>query len=166
MTLRLLTASDAECYRELRLAALLEYPEAFVTDYAEEAALSIEKLQERLAAQKVATTFGAFDGDQLIGIGTLLWSPRVRQKFRATIVGMYVEPQRRRRGVAKRLVAELVVHARTSPDIEEVWLCLTAGNSAARDLYLACGFQPEFVEPRSFKYEGRYHDLEWLCRRL
>lgn len=27
---------------------------------------------------------------------------------------------------------------------------------------LHCGFEPVFIEPRYFKYDGRYFDLEWL----
>jgi hypothetical protein len=46
--------------------------------------------------------------------------------------------------------------------VEEVCLCVTVGNEAARNTYLASGFVPAFVEPRYFKLEGQYYDLEWL----
>ena len=166
MNIRILTANDAPSYRELRLAALREHPEAYVTDFAEEAALSLELLQSRLSAHEAAITFGALERERLVGIGTILWSPRIRQQFRATIVGMYVDAAYRRRGVGKSLIATLLQHAREQPDVEEVCLSVTCGNDAARKLYVACGFLPEYVEPRYFKYQDRYYDLEWLAVKL
>lgn len=166
MILRALTANDATDYAELRLAALREHPEAYVTDIAEESALSLDDFQKRLADTSTAQTFGAFEGDKLIGIATLLCTTRIRQRFRATIVGMYVLPDYRRRGVAKRLLEVCVEQARSRPEIEEVSLCITVGNEAARKTYLAFGFQPEFVEPRYFKYDGKYYDLEWMGMKL
>lgn len=162
MDIRPLTAHDAVEYRELRLAALREHPEAYVTDIAEESALSLEDFQRRLADTSTAQTFGAYDDGKLVGIATLLCTTRIRQRFRATIAGMYVLPKHRRRGVAKKLLEACIEQARSRPEVEEVALCITVGNDAARKTYLAFGFQPEFVDPRYFKYEGRYYDLEWM----
>ena len=162
MIVRTLTTEDAADYRDLRLAALREHPEAYVTDIAEESALSLEDFQKRLADTSTAQTFGAYDAGKLVGIATLLCTTRIRQRFRATIVGMYVLPEDRRRGVAKKLLETCVELARSKPEIEEVSLCITVGNETARKTYLAFGFHPEFVEPRYFKYAERYYDLEWM----
>lgn len=162
MNTRVLTTCDVAAYRELRLAALREHPTAFATDLAEEQALPLEECQKRLEEGAPGMTFGAFDGERLVGIGTLLRNTRVRQRFRATIVGMYVTPAWRRRGVARELLNACVERARTLPEIEEVCLCITVGNDAARRVYVEFGFQPEFFEPRSFKHEGSYYDLEWM----
>ncbi|HEX5106014.1 MAG TPA: N-acetyltransferase [Pirellulaceae bacterium] len=161
MTIRTLTADDAEIYRHQRLAALAEHPLAYVTDYSEEAALPLEEFQKRLAAE-TSVTFGAFDAERLAGISTLLTTTRLRQRFRATIVGMHVLPEYRRRGIATQLLSACVARARELPEVEEVCLCITVGNDAARAAYVAFGFEPELIEPRYFKYEGRYYDLEWL----
>jgi RimJ/RimL family protein N-acetyltransferase len=146
----------------LRLAALREHPLAYVTDYREESALSIEEIRQRLDGS-TAVTFGAFDDQQgLCGIGTLLWTTRLRQRFRATIVGMYVPQASRRRGIASELLRACIDRARTLPELEEVSLCITVGNDAARAAYIRFGFQPDYVEPRYFKHAGDYFDIEWL----
>jgi RimJ/RimL family protein N-acetyltransferase len=161
MEIRRLTPADAAAYREVRLAALCEHPQAFVTDHSEEAAVPFAAIEQRLASD-LSDTFGALDAGRLVAIGTLLRTARLRQRFRATIVGMYVLPEYRRRGLATRLLTACTQRAREFPEIEELTLCITLGNDAARDAYLKFGFQPEFIAPRDFKYAGRYYDLEWL----
>jgi RimJ/RimL family protein N-acetyltransferase len=161
MQIRPLSPDDAATYRTLRLDALQQHPTAYVTAY-EEDALTAEQLKERLTPSEAAITFGAFDGQQLVAIATLVRPTRLRLKFRATIVGMYVAPSHRRTGLASRLVATCIDRARTLTGVEEVCLCVTAGNEAARRCYLASGFVPDYVEPRHFKLDGKYYDIEWL----
>ncbi|MCI0360467.1 MAG: GNAT family N-acetyltransferase [Planctomycetaceae bacterium] len=153
---------DAAAYRALRLEALQQHPTAYVTAYEEDAALTAEQLHKRLTPSEEALTFGALDGDRLVGIGTLVRPERIRLSFRAMIVGMYVTASHRRTGLASRLVKTCIDRARSLTGVEEVCLCVTVGNDAARRTYLACGFLPEYVELRYFKYEGRYYDIEWL----
>jgi RimJ/RimL family protein N-acetyltransferase len=160
MLIRPLTPDDAELYRELRLAALREHPLAYVTDYREESALPIEEMRKRLAGA-TSVTFGSFD-ERLIGIATLLWTTRLRQRFRATVVGMFVLPAFRRQGLATELLRACIERARAMPEVEEVCLCITVGNDAARAAYVKFGFQPDYVEPRYFKHAGAYYDIEWL----
>lgn len=161
MQIRKLTVDDTPAYRELRLAALRDHPLAFTTDYREEVGLSIDEFRARLANETIVT-FGAFDAGQLVGLGTLLRAFRLKQQFRATIVGMYVVPTHRGQGIARQLLAACVEHARGVAEIEEVCLCVTEGNDAARRVYIEFGFQAEFMEPRHFKHEGRYFGLEWF----
>jgi ribosomal protein S18 acetylase RimI-like enzyme len=162
MLLRPLNSADAECYRELRLAALREHPLAYVTDLREESVLPIEEIRQRLDGS-TAVTFGAFDDQQVLsGIGTLLWTNRLRQRFRATIVGMYVPHAFRRQGIATALLRACVGRARSLAEVEEVCLCITVGNDDARAAYIKFGFQPDYVEPRYFKHAGEYYDIEWL----
>jgi len=162
MQIRPLTPADAAAYRALRLEALQESPTAYVTSYEEDAALTSEELNQRLTPSEQATTFGAFAGEELAGIGTLIRPTRARLNFRATIVGMYVAPAHRRTGMASRLVARCIGRAREMSGLDEVCLCVTVGNEAARRCYLAGGFVPDYVEPRYFKYEGQFYDIEWL----
>ena len=162
MQIRPLTAADVAAYRTLRLEALSQHPTAYVSTYDDEAALTAEQLQERLAPTERALTFGAFEANRLVGLATLIRPERVRLAFRATIVGMYVAPAQRRSGLARRLVAACVDRARGLAGVEEVCLCVTVGNEAARRCYLACGFVTDYVEPRYFKDEDHYYDIEWL----
>jgi ribosomal protein S18 acetylase RimI-like enzyme len=121
----------------------------------------MEEIRKRLAGE-TSVTLGAFADGRLVGIGTLLWTSRLRQRFRATVVGMYVLPQRRRQGIATELLRECVARARKLPEVEEVCLCITVGNDNARDAYIKFGFEPDYIEPRYFKHAGKYYDIEWL----
>lgn len=164
--IRPLQPVDFAAYRTIRLQGLAECPSAYVTAYEEDAALSDEQLRGRLAPSETAQTFGAFEDETLVGIGTLIRPERVKQRFRAMIVGMYVVPEYRGTGLARRLVAACVERARTLAGVEEVCLSVTLGNEAARRCYLACGFVADYVEPRYFKLDGRYYDIEWLTLKL
>jgi RimJ/RimL family protein N-acetyltransferase len=166
MQIRPLTPADAAAYRTIRLQGLVEHPTAYVTAYEEDAALTEEQLRERLTPSPAAQTFGAFVGEQLVGIGTLVRYDRLRLNFRTMIVGMYVAPKYRGTGLARQLVARCFEHARTLPGVEEVCLSVTTGNEAARRCYLACGFVPDYIEPRYFKQGGKYYDIEWMTLAL
>ncbi len=162
MHIRPLESDDAAAYQELRLVSLRDHPEAFTTDFIEEASLGLDAFAARLAASETSISFGAWDENNLVGIASLNRPARLRLRFRATIAGMYVAPSHRRRGVARDLLAACIEHARRQRGLEEVCLCVTAGNEPARRAYEAFGFCTEFVEPRYFKYQGRYYDLEWM----
>jgi RimJ/RimL family protein N-acetyltransferase len=162
MDIRALTPDDAAAYQALRLESLLNHPTAYCTDYSEEAALGLDAFEARLAPSETSITFGAWDEDRLVGIASLNRSARLRQRFRATIAGMYVIPSHRQRGIARKLLTACVDRARLQEGLEEVCLCVTAGNEPARRVYEAFGFAADFVDPRYFKYEGRYYDLEWM----
>jgi ribosomal protein S18 acetylase RimI-like enzyme len=60
------------------------------------------------------------------------------------------------------LLRECVARARVLPEVEEVCLCITVGNDAARGAYIKYGFEPDYSEPRYFKHAGEYYDIEWL----
>jgi RimJ/RimL family protein N-acetyltransferase len=166
ITLRVLTPDDAPAYREVRLTALRDHPEAYCTDEAEDAALSWDALRERLTPGATGMTFGALADHKLVGIASLVFFTRARLKFRALVAGMYVAPAHRRQGVATSLLAAAVDEARRHTEIEEVCLCVTRGNDTAREVYLAAGFTTTSIDPRYFKYNGRYYDLEWFTLNL
>jgi hypothetical protein len=71
MNIRRLSAADADAFRALRLAALLDKPEAFVTSHVEEKDRPIGYFEERLVERPGHAVFGAFDGDTLVGIAGL-----------------------------------------------------------------------------------------------
>jgi RimJ/RimL family protein N-acetyltransferase len=136
-----LTPENAATYHPLRLESLRNHPTAYCTDYSEEAALGLDAFEARLAPSETSITFGAWDEDRLVGIASLNRPARLRQRFRATIAGMYVVPSHRRQGVAGKLLAACIDHSRRQQGLEEVCLCITVGNDSARRVYEAFGFR-------------------------
>lgn len=153
MNIRRLGPDDANAYRELRLRALREHPEAFTSSYEEAAVQPIGMTQQRLAgpSQKL---WGAFEGETLCAMIGLDMETRIKNRHKATLVGMYVAPERAGRGVGHALVEAALQEARACA-VELVVLTVTQGNSEAAKLYERCGFRSFGIEPRAIKVDGR-----------
>ncbi|HEV2148803.1 MAG TPA: GNAT family N-acetyltransferase [Longimicrobiaceae bacterium] len=163
--IRVLDAGDAPVYVELRLRALREHPEAFATSYEEERARSLAEAARKVAPGPEHVTLGAFDGDRLVGMATLVRPGKAKMRHRASIAAMYVAPEAQGRGLGRALLDRALAVA-GEWGVSEVSLMVTVGNDAARSLYAGAGFVPYGVEPRSLCVEGRFHDVELMNLRL
>jgi ribosomal protein S18 acetylase RimI-like enzyme len=155
MDIRRLTAADASEYRAVRLRSLKEHPEAFTSSFEEDELQPVDVARERLAST-VRKFWGAFDGGKLCGTIGLDPETRLKNRHKATVVGMYVVPEAAGRGAGRMLVDALVADARAA-GFELLVLTVTEGNSSAIKLYERCGFKSFGVEPRAIKVDGRGH---------
>lgn len=120
LTVRMLRAGDWAQLRDARLAALTEAPYAFASTLAREQAFSEETWRERAGSGR---TFGAWDGDQIVGLATGL--PQEDGGWHLT--GMWVSPAMRGTGVAGDLVASVGELARKSgATAVTLWVTLNA----------------------------------------
>jgi ribosomal protein S18 acetylase RimI-like enzyme len=161
MDIRVLSPTDAADYRELRLRALREHPEAFTSSYEEEATKSIDTARTRLSGKSGNTFWGAFLNDVLVGMVGLDREQRVKNRHKATLIGMYVAPEAGRRGTGQALVDALLAQARAT-GVELLLLTVTQGNEAARALYLRCGFQTFGIEPDAVRVAGQSYAKEHM----
>lgn len=161
MRIRTLTSEDAPAYRELRLRALRDHPEAFATSVQEELQRTLAETVLKVTPGPEQLTLGALDGERLMGIATLVRPPRAKMRHRATLAAMYVAPEARGQKVGRALL-ERAVEAAREWGVTDLSLSVTVGNDAARSLYAAAGFTPYGVEPRCFCVEGRFYDVEWM----
>lgn len=161
--IRQLTEADAAAYRALRLRALRDAPASFIVTYEEDAARPLETTAARLCPQPGGSfTLGAFVGDALIGNATLRVAESRKERHRAEVFAVYVAPEARRRGVARRLLREIIARTGAVPGVEQIRISVVTENIAARALYHALGFVPYGVEPRALKDGDRYYDEEWM----
>lgn len=163
--IRTLNPEDASEYRELRLRALREHPEAFATSYDEELERSLAEAAGRLTAGPEQLTLGAFDHDRLVGMATLIRPAKAKLRHRATLAAMYVAPEAREQQLGRALL-ERAIAAAVEWGVSDVDLSVTVGNHAARKLYASAGFVSYGVQPRSLYVQGRYHDVEWMNLQL
>ena len=163
MLIRALGPDDASAFRELRVRALRDHPEAF--GRMPEEVDPVEVIADRFrrdAESDLDFVLGAFDGDTLVGMAGCHRESALKHRHVAYIWGMYVAPERRRTGLGRRLLGATVARARDWPALEALWLDVTTVNESARALYAACGFRSAGIKPRSLKVGDRYYDEELM----
>lgn len=165
MIIRQLTPTDAENYRTIRFEALKNKPEAFSSSYEDEVEFSVEKYRGRFNNDHTYT-FGAFEGDDLVGTVTLISETKKKIKHRATIVAMYVKPDQRKLGVGKALMNMAINKAKELEKIEQIYLAVTMGNDPAKRLYTSLGFVTYGVDRNGLKIDGIYFDEELMVLML
>jgi GNAT superfamily N-acetyltransferase len=127
---------DWQVIRDIRLRSLHESPHAFTSSLAREAAFDESTWRQR------ATTghwFVAVEDEEPIGVaaGVDGWSGDATKR---ELVGMWVAPGWRGRGVARLLIGAVSTWAR-SEDASTLSLGVREGNQAARAVYVALGLR-------------------------
>jgi GNAT superfamily N-acetyltransferase len=151
---RRLTEYDWQIWREVRLAALCDAPEAFYSTLAEEHAYDEAKWQD-MAKPAWGVKVVAYADDAPVGAVGAYLSEEIESAVE--LYGMWVSPAARGTGVGAELVRDVIAwaneHGRTA-----VRLWVVEGNERARRLYARLGFTPvdEFwphPRDRSVRYQ-------------
>ena len=153
---RELTSSDAEAYRVVRLHGLHEQPPAFGSLPEDEP--NLFETAERLAKSDDQCFFGAFQGEQLVGIVRLSRYLAPNEKHRAYLAGLYVMPPFRRLGCGRLLVEQTLIRAADAPDIRRINLTVVTQQKAAIHLYHSFGFRIYGTEQETFSRDESFYD--------
>jgi ribosomal protein S18 acetylase RimI-like enzyme len=121
--------------RAVRLAMLLDTPLAYGSTFAREVAFPDELWVERMAASE---GWLAFEGELPVGAVTLFHAPD-QPEDEAHPTAMWVASHARGRGVADRLVGDLLEHARRV-GLRRVTLDVAQDNARAIGFYERAGF--------------------------
>ncbi|WP_321964126.1 GNAT family N-acetyltransferase [Paraburkholderia sp. J7] len=159
--IRPLNEQDADAFQSMRLRAAENDPQGIASTADEIRQLSRSQNEARIRVTDEQIVFGAFDGDALVGIVGLLREVRQKLAHKALIWGVFVDPARRGGGIAKKLMASAIEHAR-SIGVLQVHLVVSAQNPRAQALYRSCGFVRYGVEPRGLCIDGEYADDELM----
>jgi RimJ/RimL family protein N-acetyltransferase len=163
MEMRCLTERDVEALWKLRLQALESAPEAFGESTEEHRQTAMEVYASRLRdGGDENFVIGAFAGPDLVGMVGFYRELRLKRRHRGGIWGMFVAPSFRGQGVGAALLHDALTKARAIPGLRSVHLSVTAGQAAARRLYISAGFRSYGTEMEALKVGDRYIDEEHM----
>ena len=138
--MRRVEVGEWRTWRDVRLRALEESPEAFGSTYEQELALPDERWRERVAAASKGdgrALFIAWLGDRPVGCAGCF---REEQGGTPSVVSMWVAPEARRQGGGGRLL-EVVREWAGSSGADNLRLHVVSTQSPARALYEGFGFR-------------------------
>lgn len=156
MSVRPLTVEDYDAWRTIRLEALRDAPDAFLTTAAEEEARPTEDTHAFLAK---GILYGTWDGLDLSGVMAMMPETHDATRHRAWIVAVYVRPDWRGRSAADQLLMHVIALARAQ-GIAQLELHVSEGNARAIGFYQRHGFEICGRLPRAMRRDGRdIHEL-------
>jgi RimJ/RimL family protein N-acetyltransferase len=149
-----LPESRWEDYRRLRLRALKTDSAAYGSSYTEEAGLPPDVWRSRIGN----CLFAMSEGEPVGMIGVLL-GDRAKTKHIAHIVGVYVAPEHRGRGVGRALLEAALSKMRSKNRIIKVELSVNPDFLPALTLYKKAGFKETGTAFKELRVRGRFYDL-------
>jgi ribosomal protein S18 acetylase RimI-like enzyme len=153
-------------YKALRLRALHDDPQAFSEPFEKAVAYPDERWQQRAAEAyegKESLIVFARAAEQLVGMMGAFFSPN--ETGVAYIFGVYVVPEARGKGVAKKLMDSLLHELQRNPNIAKVKLSVNKGQLAAVKLYESSGFK--LVGEENIQLgDGNFYDAHLMERLL
>jgi ribosomal protein S18 acetylase RimI-like enzyme len=153
LQIRRLETADSALYRDIRLEALKQNPEAFGSTFKKENEKPPSWFESALSRSDI---FGAFLDETLAGVAGYFTHEGSKQAHKGVLWGMYVRPVARSSGLGRRLIEAVLDHARER--VEAIQLTVVSENEGARRLYSTLGFVEYGLEKRALKQNGRYYD--------
>ncbi len=135
---RVLGEDEWQTYREVRLRALRESPEAFVASAEEEAEFADSVWQERMVRSRRIL---AEDGDEVIGVVSVGTGHRTKNAGAGELFGLWVDPPRRGTGVARRLMEKAAKVGR-EVGLKQLLYWVGTDNGRAVAFASSFGFRP------------------------
>lgn len=169
MKISVLGPSDAIEYWELRKRALKEDPDGFSTTYEEsmQRPNPIEQTEQRLQSSDYGFTVGAFNEEnKLVGVATFMRESSLKLMHKGNIFAMYVASEERGKGIAKKLLIDLISRAKQFNGLEQINLTVVTTNEGAIKLYQSLGFEIYGTEKNGLKYGNQYWDEYFMALRL
>ncbi len=155
--MRRLRADDAATWQSLRLQGLQECPTAFASSYDEEKDRDADDIRKMMNGNTGAL-FGGFVDGQLQCVASVHSESMRKMAHKAGVWGVYAAPAVRGSGLARRVLAALIDHARDVLGVEFLTLGVNVANIPALRLYASLGFLRIGIERGFLKVDGVLHD--------
>jgi len=152
--IRPLEERDVDAFIALRRRALEQAPLVFAASPEDDFVSSPQAVRDGIARAPDWIIFGAFD-PELSGTVGVMRDRHRKMLHKVHIWGMYVLPEKRRRGIASALLAAAIAHARSLSGISAIHLGVTSAGDDARRLYERAGFQVWGTQPDALRAGDR-----------
>jgi RimJ/RimL family protein N-acetyltransferase len=165
---RRLTPAGAPAFSALRRAAIIESPWAFLGAPGDDTGSDPAVIAERITNPENAIV--GIDHEtgpsRLVAVAGVFRMPRLKQRHRAGIWGVYCDPAHRGRGHGRAVVQAAIEVARGWPGVKVIGLAVSARSPHVRALYESLGFVYWGTEPDTIEIDGECADDHYLCLRL
>lgn len=141
-------------YKTLRLEAITDSPQSFLPTMDEALTQSDEEWQERIKTMFFAVT----DDDELVGMTGYYRESKTKQNHIVNVVSVYVSPDYRQQGLARKLLEATIAAIKQNPEIRKIQLGVITTQTAAYDLYQSVGFQKFGTAHRALKVGNTFYD--------
>jgi len=155
--IRKICKEEIAALNNLRLSVIKSDPKAFSITLEEAQSMqksdtSINEFLERTDG----VILGCWLGDKLLGmVGAEVCFGKLAN-HKARIFGLYVLSTRRRNGLGRSLVDEILKYVKSWPSVEKVVLETTDASFEAIALYKSLGFSETKIERKAFKHGETY----------
>ncbi len=148
-------------YRELRLEALKDEPQAFSSSYSDAFNKDDEEwkrqLQNYLEEKESIMLFAEREGET-VGMLGVFWEEREKTRHICNLFGFYVQKEYRNKGIGKSLIKEIIKKLRLKKQFEKVKLNVVSDNEGALVLYKKFGFEIVGKLEKELKVRNNYYD--------
>jgi RimJ/RimL family protein N-acetyltransferase len=159
--IRLLTRADGPAYSQLRLRSLQEDGDVFLSSFDTESQLHEDAFASHLDYTYHPPHFGYFGifvEEKLAGYVQVGKTYLDKQEHIALMNNLYIAPEYRGLGLAKKVFAHVFDLLEKSEKVERLYLTCAARNKKALHLYQDLGFRRFAVRAKSIKWQGEYGD--------
>ena len=160
MTPHMMDEREWVTLREVRLAALRESPDAFLSSHSEESAFEEQKWRAEFVRGEWTIEIRNDEPIALVGVTREQGTP----PDECYLEYMWVSPGFRRCGVATDLIKTVLRHL-LNRGFVTIWLWVLEGNEPARRLYEKCGFTSTGLTQRPLRGLSRSEELMRLIFR-
>ncbi len=150
---QLLKPVHAEIYVALRREMLIDSPWSFGAHATQDKASDIDHIRNSLSLPYYAIC-GIIENNRAIAVTGVRREEAVKRRHIASVWGVYVTPEFRRKGLARAVVSHAIATARTWPDLESLHLSVSENSPKAQQLYESLGFRVWGNEPNALQVNG------------
>ena len=159
--IREITPKDAEAFRELRRASVMQNEGGFASALDEWISKSLTEISEILEDEFTSPNdfiLGAFEQEQLVGMIGFFRPARPKLERHGHIWGTFLLPAYRNKGIAGKLLDELVKRAKQMQGIEQIQLTTLNQYKSSVLLYKSRGFRVFATEKAAVKVGDDVYD--------